>query len=355
MKIPEFQIGSTSLGIEYPPFVIAELSANHNGDIELVKKLMETATDCGADAIKIQTYSADTMTIKSKKTDFLIKKGLWKGRTLHDLYSEAYTPFEWHKDLFEYAKKIGITIFSSPFDESAVDLLESLNTPAYKVSSFELVDLPLIKCIAKKKKPMIISTGMASLSEIEDAIETAKINGCNEIAIMHCISSYPAKPNELNLKSIKILEKTFDILVGFSDHTLGNKSCMTAVALGAALVEKHFTLSRSDGGVDSEFSAEPSEMKNLVKDCNDIYISLGEEVFKRSINEKSNLVFRRSLYFVENLKKGDFIKKNHIRRIRPGFGLSPKYFNKIIGAKLKKNVEKGDRVSLENVCFDENN
>ncbi len=348
-------INGVKVSNENPPYIIAELSANHNGSIDRAKKTILEAKKSNVAAVKIQTYTPDTMTIRSKKPDFLIKKGLWKERTLYDLYSEAYTPFEWHKDLFEYAKKIGITIFSSPFDESAVDLLESLNTPAYKVSSFELVDLPLIKCIAKKKKPMIISTGMASLSEIEDAIETAKINGCNEIAIMHCISSYPAKPNELNLKSIKILKKTFNILVGFSDHTLGNKSCMTAVALGAALVEKHFTLSRSDGGVDSQFSAEPSEMKSLVKNCNDIYISLGEEVFKRSNNEKSNLVFRRSLYFVENLKKGDFIKKNHIRRIRPGFGLSPKYFNKIIGAKLKKNVEKGDRVSLENVCFDEKN
>ena len=349
-----FIINGVKISNDNPPYIIAELSANHNGSIDRAKKTILEAKKSNVSAVKIQTYSPDTMTIRSQKSDFLIKKGLWKGRTLYDLYSEAYMPYEWHKELFEYAKKIGVTIFSSPFDESAVDLLESLDTPAYKISSFELIDLPLIEYIAKKKKPIIISTGMAELSEINDAIETAKINGCDEIAIMHCISAYPAKLNNVNLKFIKKLKKEFKVHVGFSDHTLGTTACLSAVALGAALIEKHFTLARQDGGVDSAFSAEPNEMKKLVKDCKDIHISLGSEIFKRSEDEKSNVVFRRSLYFVENLNKGQIIKKNHIRRIRPGFGLSPKYYERVLGSKLKRNVEKGDRVSLENTNLNKN-
>ncbi len=333
----------------HPPYIIAELSANHNGSILRAKKTILEAKNSGVSAVKIQTYTPDTMTIKSSKKDFLINHGLWKDRSLYDLYSEAYTPFEWHKELFDYAKSLKITIFSSPFDETAVDLLESLETPAYKVSSFELVDLPLIEYIAKRKKPMIMSTGMATLNQIEEAVETARINGCNDIVLLHCVSTYPTKIKEVNLNSIIKLKNSFDVHIGFSDHTKGLTASMTSIALGAVMLEKHFTLSRSDGGVDSQFSVEPIEMKQLVQNCNDVFISLGNFDFKRSKNEKSNEIFRRSIYFVEDLEKGDTIEVRHIRRIRPGYGLPPKFFKKIIGSKVKVKVQKGDRVTLKNI------
>ena len=333
----------------HPPYIIAELSANHNGSIKRAKQTILEAKKSGVSAVKIQTYTPDTMTIKSNKKDFVINSGLWKDRTLYDLYSEAYTPFDWHKELFDYAKSQKITIFSSPFDESAVDLLESLNTPAFKVSSFELADLPLIEYIAKKKKPMIMSTGMATLSEIEEALETARVNGCNDIVLLHCISSYPTQIKQVNLNSIIKLKDTFDVHIGFSDHTKGLTASMTSIALGAVMIEKHFTLSRSNGGVDSDFSVEPIEMKQLVTNCNDVFNSLGNFDFKRSKDEKSNEIFKRSIYFVEDLEKGDTIEIKHIRRIRPGYGLPPKFFKKVIGSKVKVKVKRGDRVTLKNI------
>ena len=342
-------IDGKELSESCPPYIIAEISANHNGSLDRALKTILAAKQSGADAVKIQSYTPDSMTIKSDKKDFMISKGLWSGRSLFDLYSEAYTPFEWHSQLFEYARKVGISLFSTPFDETAVDLLESLKTPAYKIASFELVDLPLIKYVAKKGKPMLISTGMASLQEIENAIKTARLNGCKDIAIFHCISSYPTPIKQANLRMIEILKNEFKVQVGLSDHTIGNLAGIVATGLGVSLIEKHLTLSRSDGGLDSEFSMEPAEMKKFVEECRAAFSSLGGKIFKRSDLELENKIFRRSLYFVENLKKGMRITKKHVRRIRPGYGLDPKYLIKIIGSKVKKDVFRGDRVGLDNV------
>ncbi len=343
-----FSINNRKISSLYPPYIIAEISANHNGSIDQALKTIQAAKESGVNAIKIQTYTPDTMTINLNKGDFLIKEGLWKNKSLYELYNEAHTPFKWHKKLFDYANTLGVTLFSSPFDESAVDLLESLNCPAYKVASFEITDLPLIQYIAKSKKPMLISTGMASLNEISEAIETAKVNGCDNIAIFHCISSYPALVEESNLKSIQFLKKEFNIEVGLSDHTIGNLASIVATSLGATIIEKHFTLARSNGGVDSSFSIEPEEMKKLVKLTKDAHLALGNN-HMRSSNEKANKVFRRSLYFVKNIKKGEIIKPDDIRRIRPGFGMDPKNIHNIIGKKVTKDIYIGDRVTID--CF----
>tara|TARA_A100001388_G_scaffold276885_1_gene265969 strand:- start:3003 stop:4043 length:1041 start_codon:yes stop_codon:yes gene_type:complete len=329
------------------PYIIAELSGNHNGSIEIAKKTIKAAKEFGADAIKLQTYNENTMTINCNKDDFLIKNGLWKGYTLFELYKEAHTPFEWHKDLFSYAKEIGITIFSSPFDESAVDLLESLNTPAYKIASFEICDIPLIRYIASKRKPMLISTGMASPEEITEAINNAKDYGCNEILIFHCISAYPTPIEKARLKTISFLKDKYQLEVGLSDHTIGNNAAIAAIALGASAIEKHFILDRTQKGPDSEFSIEPNDLNLLKKEVNEIWIALGKEGEKRPDIEKQNKVFRRSLYFVKDLKKGSIIKKDDIKRIRPGFGIPPKYEDFIIGKSVKRNISRGDPVKWE--------
>lgn len=332
-----------------PPYIIAELSANHSGSLDCALKSILAAKKSGVDAVKIQTYTPDTMTIRSNANDFKIKDGLWKGKTYYDLYAEAYTPFEWHAELFAYAKKLNLTIFSSPFDETAVDLLESLDSPAYKIASFEIVDIPLISYIAKTKKPILISTGMANFDEIGEALEAARINGCNQIAIFHCISSYPAKLCEANLKMINLLQKEFNVEVGLSDHTTDNKASVIATSLGASLIEKHFTLSRDNKSADSSFSLEPNEMKQLVNDCKDTYFALGKNSFNRSSDEMTNKKFRRSLYFIKDLNEGDIINNKHIKRIRPGFGLAPKFYKQVIGSKVTKKVKRGDRVSLDNI------
>lgn len=345
MNEPIF-IGKKIISKEKPPYIIAEISANHNGSIDMAIKTIQAAKDSGVDAVKIQTYTPDTMTIDVDNKDFIINEGLWKGRTLYDLYKEAFTPFEWHKQLFEFAKKIDITLFSSPFDESAVDLLESLNVPAYKIASFELVDIPLISYIAKKNKPMLMSTGMASLSEIGEAIEAARSNGCNSLALFHCISSYPTPIDQINLSAIPFLRKEFGIEVGLSDHTLGNLASIVATSLGATVIEKHFTLSRKNGGVDSTFSLEPYEMRDLVNETKKAFTSLGVNKTIRSDIEQGNKIFRRSLYFVNDLGEGQIITEKDIRRIRPGFGLDAKYYFEVIGKRTTKNVIKGDRVTL---------
>lgn len=340
-------INGRAISDKNPPYIIAEISANHNGSIDRALESIKAAKVAGVDAVKIQTYTPDTMTIESNSDDFLIKEGLWKGRTLYDLYAEAYTPFEWHERLFTYAKSLGITLFSSPFDESAVDLLDSLDAPAYKVASFELVDLPLISYIASKNKPMLMSTGMATLEEIGEAIETARSNGCNSIAIFHCISSYPTPLDQANVNIIRLLKREFDVEVGLSDHTLGNLASVVAASIGATLIEKHFTLSRNDGGVDSAFSLEPEEMKALVLDTKGAFDALGDGIFRRAELEEENRNFRRSLYFVEDLAKGEIITDMHIRRIRPGFGLSPKFLSEVIGRRVAANVMRGDRVTRD--------
>ena len=339
-----FTINKRKIGNDFPPYIIAELSANHNGSLERAKLSIKTAKDCGVDAIKIQTYNADSMTIDSNKEDFVVKDGLWKGYTLYQLYDEAHTPYSWHKELFDFAKNIGITIFSSPFDEGAVDLLETLDAPAYKIASFELIDLPLIAYVAKKGKPILMSTGMASEQEIYEALETARVNGGNSILLFHCISSYPAPANQANLRQILNLKEKFGVPVGLSDHTLGNTCAVSAISIGACAIEKHFTLSRSDKGPDSEFSIEPKELNNLVKETNIAWESLGKQSFKRPSSEKNSLVFRRSIYFISDLKAGDKVKEEDIRRIRPGYGLPPKYFNDIIGKELIKDVYRGESV-----------
>ena len=337
----EFKINDRIISPSHPPYIVAELSANHNGKLSSALESITEAKKRGADAIKLQTYSADTMTLKSDKKDFLISEGPWKGYTLYELYQQAQTPFEWHEELFHHAKKIGITCFSTPFDESAVDLLESLGTPAYKVASFELTDLPLIHHIASKQKPIILSTGMASLKEISEAVNTARAGGCEDIIILHCISSYPAPIEQFNLHTITDLQTRFDLPIGLSDHSLTHTAATTSVALGACFIEKHFILDRHDKGPDSGFSITPKELESLCQECNDTWLSLGKAGYEVRASEAQNLNFRRSIYFVKNLKKGDIITDQHIRKIRPGYGLSPKYYSKIIGKRVTQDVEAG--------------
>lgn len=343
----DFLIGPRKLSSDSPPYIIAEVSANHNGSIIRAKETILAAKNAGVDAVKIQTYTPDTMTIDVDNPDFFIADGLWKGRSLYDLYGEAFTPFEWHEELFTYARSIGVTLFSSPFDETAVDLLESLDAPAYKIASFEIVDLPLIRYIARLKKPMLMSTGMASIEEIGDAIESARSAGNNNIALFHCISSYPAPIAEANLNMIQILRKEFDVQVGLSDHTIGNLASVLATSLGATVIEKHFTISRADGGVDSSFSLEPDEMASLVKETGEAFNALGSPDFSRSSAEQPNKVFRRSLYFVKDIEAGELITNDYVRRIRPGFGLSAKFFDDVVGSRCAKSAKRGDRVTLE--------
>lgn len=340
-------INNRAISNQYPPYIIAELSANHNGDIQRAFNSIKVAKECGADAIKIQTYTADTMTIPCDDKEFQIKGGLWDGYNLYDLYKEAQTPYKWHKPLFDYAKEIGITIFSTPFDETAVELLEELEAPAYKIASFEIVDLPLIKRVAQTKKPMIISTGMANEEEIEEAVKTAKVNGCEDLVLLHCISAYPAPSEQSNLKTIPDLAQRFGVLSGLSDHTMGTTVATTSIALGACLIEKHFTLSRKDKGPDSEFSLEPSELKQLCIDTKIAWQSLGEVGYERKPAEESSIKFRRSIYAVKDITKGEEFTKENIRAIRPGFGLKPKHLEKILKLKASCYIAQGTPISFD--------
>lgn len=324
------------------PYIIAEISGNHNGSIDRAKELVKLAKENGADCVKIQTYTPDTMTIKSNKDDFLIKGGLWDGYNLWDLYDWAQTPFEWQKELFAYANSIGITMISTPFDESAVDLLESLSCPFYKVASFELTDLPLIKYIAQTKKPIILSTGMANEKEIKEAIDTIIEYGSGDFILLHCVSGYPTPVEEINLDTITLLKKKFKCEIGLSDHTLGNTSAILSIALGAKVIEKHFTFDRSEGGPDAEFSMEPHELKDLSENISLAHKAIGVGSFEMKSAEESNIKFRRSIYVVNDIKKGDVFTKENIRRIRPGYGLEPKDYEKIIGLKAKRDLEEGN-------------
>ena len=342
-------IDGKQIGLNNEPYIIAELSANHCGSIDLAKKTIKAAKTNGADAIKIQTYNANSMTIDCDKDDFLIKEGTWKGYKLYDLYKEASTPYEWHKELFEFAKEQNITIFSTPFDEEAVDLLNELDTPAFKIASFEIIDLPLIKYVAKKNKPILLSTGMASEDEIDDAVNVAKNNGCGDILLFHCISDYPASTKDSNINLIKTFKNKYEIEIGLSDHTLNNTSALAAVTMGAAAIEKHFILSRKNIGPDSSFSIEPEELKELKLATKECWQALGSGEFERADPEFKNMIFRRSLYFVEDLESGDIIKRKNIRRIRPGYGISPKFLEQIINKKVKKSVKRGDRVTWESI------
>jgi pseudaminic acid synthase len=342
-----FKINNRLIDPSHPPYIVAELSANHNGSLERALKTIDAAQRCGADAIKLQTYTAGTMTIDCDTPDFMIKGGPWDGYKLYDLYKWAETPYEWHLKLFEHARKQGITVFSTPFDETAVDLLESMNAPAYKIASFEVVDLPLIQYVASIGKPMIISTGMASESEIEQAIITAREAGCEDLLLLHCISSYPAPIDQANLLQIKELANRFGLLTGLSDHTMGTVASIAAVSLGACIIEKHFTLSRADKGPDSDFSMEPDELSNLSRDARNAWRALGKTGFERQKAEESSNVFRRSIYFIKDLPSGHIVGPDDIRRIRPGMGLAPKYFYQIVGRRLNQAVARGEPVRLE--------
>lgn len=347
-----FKINDRSIGREFKPYIIAEVSANHGGSIKRAKDTILQAKMSGADAVKIQTYTPDTMTIDSSKEDFLIKEGLWKGYNLYNLYQEAFTPFEWHKELFEFAKENNITLFSTPFDETAVDLLETLDVQAYKIASFELTDLPLIKYVASKRKPIFLSTGMSNVGEINEAIETCYQCNNKDILLFHCISNYPADLGDSSLGDIEYIAKHFDVEVGLSDHTTSNLASILAVAKGASAIEKHFKIDENDCGPDSSFSIMPKQLEDLCNDCSIAFNAVSSNALERKASELANKKFRRSIYFVNNLKKGQKIKKEDIKRIRPGYGLEPKYYNTVIGKIVIQDVERGDPV-LFNVLSDQ--
>jgi N-acetylneuraminate synthase len=342
-------INNRLIGTDQPPYIIAEVSANHNGEIDNALKLIQLAKRSGADAVKIQTYRADTITLRSNKPDFQIKGGLWDGNTLYDLYQSAYTPWEWHAELFAYARSIGITLFSSPFDNTAVDLLEDLGAPAYKIASFEAIDLPLIKYVASTGKPMIISTGMANKQEIEEAIATAKEAGCNQLAILHCVSGYPAPAADYNLHTLVDMKQHFDLVTGLSDHTIDNTTAISAIALGASIVEKHVTIDRQGGGPDDSFSIEPKELAQLCHSANTAWSALGSVSYSRAASEKQNLQFRRSLYVVKSIKQGEVFTNDNIKSVRPGFGLAPKYLDDILGKKATVDLEYASPLTWEKI------
>ena len=331
-----------TLGKNNRILIVAELSANHGHDIGIAKRTILAAKEAGADAVKIQTYTADTMTIDCDNEYFQVKGGtLWDGRTLYDLYSEAYTPWEWHKELFDYANEIGIELFSTPFDFAAVDLLESLNVKRYKIASFEITDIPLIEYAASKGKPMIISTGIASLEDIEEAVNACRQKGNNDITLLQCTSQYPADPKDANLMTMVDMRERFGVKVGLSDHTVSNDAAIVAVALGAELIEKHFILDRDIGGPDASFSIMPNELKSLSDDIKRTIKILGNVSYDLTEKKKNSRVFARSLFVVENVKKGDIVTPENVRSIRPGYGMSPKYYNEIMGRTFLKDVQKG--------------
>jgi len=341
MTHPMVKIDGRQIGPEHPIYVIAEISANHNGDLGQALEIMQAAADAGASAVKLQTYTAQTMTLDSSAHDFMITGGLWDGYSLWDLYEKAHTPWDWHEALFAKGKELGVTVFSTPFDATAVDFLEDLNAPAYKVASFEVTDLPLVRRIAKTGKPMIISTGMADFSEITDVIETARKFGNGELIMLHCISGYPTPPEDANLQTLAHLRDTFGVVVGLSDHSLGTEVSVAAVALGACVIEKHVTLHRKDGGFDSSFSLEPQELTSLVRQCRSVYSALGSVNYDRKPSEVANLKFRRSLYVVEDVAAGEPLTEKNVRSIRPGYGLAPKHLDEILGQRIKNDLKCG--------------
>lgn len=329
------------------PYIIAELSGNHNGNIERAFAIMKEAKNAGADAVKIQTFTADTITLDHDGPEFIVDLPLWKNRTLYDLYQEAHTPWEWHEAIFAKGRELGITVFSSPFDDTSVDFLESLNAPAYKIASPELVDIPLIEKVAATGKPIIMSTGMATLEEIKDAVNAASNSGCKELVLLHCISAYPSPYEEMNLANIQVLENQFNVLTGISDHSLGTVIPVIATALGAVVIEKHFTDSRANGGVDSAFSLEPAELQQLVEEVEICTKACGGPIFGPKESERKNIKYRRSLYVVKDIKKGDSITKENVRSIRPANGLAPKHLISVLSKKAIRDLKFGEPLSWE--------
>ena len=342
-------IAGRKIGSDYEPFIIAEMSGNHNQSLERALEIVEAAARSGVHAVKLQTYTADTLTIDVGVGEFFIEdpQSLWQGASLYKLYQQAYTPWEWHKPIFERCRELGLVCFSTPFDESSVDLLESLDAPAYKIASFENVHLPLIRRVAATGKPMIISTGMASLAELDEAVAAARGAGCQDIILLKCTSSYPSTPESANLLTIPHLRPLFDVQVGLSDHTMGIGVALAAVALGATVVEKHFTLNRADGGVDSAFSMEPQEMKSLVEESKKAWQSLGHISYGPTEKEQACLKHRRSLYIAEEMKAGELLNKDNLRIIRPGLGLLPKYYEQVLGRPVKVDLKKGTPLSWD--------
>lgn len=343
------KIANRPIGQNHLPFVIAEMSGNHNQSLERALEIVDAAAKVGVHALKLQTYTADTITLNLREREFSIddKESLWSGNSLHELYQQAYTPWEWHAPIFQRCQERGIICFSSPFDESAVDFLEDLNVPAYKIASFELVHLPLIRKAAATGKPLIMSTGMANISEIDEAVHTARAAGCNDIVLLKCTSNYPATPQNSNLRTIPNMRETFGCEIGLSDHTMGVGAAIAAVAHGASVIEKHFTLSRADGGVDSAFSLEPHELATLLVETERAWLAMGEVAYGPRDTELKSLLFRRSLYISEDIKAGDTLTPQNLRCIRPGLGLPPKFYDQLIGRKVNQDVKKGTPLSWQ--------
>lgn len=346
IKVEQYEIG-----FNQRPFIIAEMSGNHNQSLERALEIVEAAAKSGAHALKIQTYTADTLTLNVESDDFLIKdeESLWKSRKLHDLYNEAYTPWEWHEPIFSRAKELGMLAFSTPFDDSAVDFLETLDVPLYKIASFENTDLPLIKKVAATGKPMIVSTGMANAAELDELVRTAKENGCKDLILLKCTSTYPATPENTNIATIPHMRELFDVQVGLSDHTMGTGVAVAAVALGATVIEKHFTLSRADGGVDAAFSMEPAEMKALVEETERAWQAIGKVTYGPTEKEKASLKFRRSIYVAKDIQAGESFTEENIRIVRPGYGLEPKYYPNLIGKVAKKSYTMGTPITFDDL------
>lgn len=346
IKVEQYEIG-----FNQRPFIIAEMSGNHNQSLERALEIVEAAAKSGAHALKIQTYTADTLTLNVESDDFLIKddESLWKSRKLHDLYNEAYTPWEWHEPIFNRAKELGMVAFSTPFDDSAVDFLETLDVPLYKIASFENTDLPLIKKVAATGKPMIVSTGMANAAELDELVRTAKENGCKDLILLKCTSTYPATPENTNIATIPHMRELFDVQVGLSDHTMGTGVAVAAIALGATVIEKHFTLSRADGGVDAAFSMEPAEMKALVEETERAWQAIGKVTYGPTEKEKASLKFRRSIYVAKDIQAGESFTEENIRIVRPGYGLEPKYYPNLLGKVAKKSYKLGTPITFDDL------
>jgi N-acetylneuraminate synthase len=342
-------IADRKIGTSEPPYLIAELSGNHNGDLQRAFKLMDAAKEAGADAAKLQTYTADTITMDSRNPEFMIEGGLWHGRSLYELYQEAHTPWEWHPALFEYGRRIGLTVFSSPFDTTAVDLLQDLGAPAYKIASFEVVDLPLIEQVARCGKPVIMSTGMATDTEVAEALDVIAGAGNSQVVLLHCVSGYPTPPIESNLRRIPAVAQMFGTSVGLSDHSMGTSVPIASIALGATVIEKHVTLRRADGGPDGAFSLEPEEFREMAVGVRTAWDALGSAASGLKPSESENIIYRRSLYVVSDVRAGEAISQDNVRSIRPGHGLPPKFLKEVLGRRALRDLKRGTPLTWEDV------